>query len=182
MGIKGLTKLLQEKAPKAIKEKKFKEYFGQKVAIDASMSLYQFLIAIRHGGDSDSKYNYQNLTTESGEVTSHLQGMFYRAIRLLDAGIKPAYIFDGKPEALKSSELNKRREAKQKAQKQLEEAREAGRQEDVEKFTKSSTVVTQQQYDDVKKLLTLMGLPIVQAPGVYISIYLYLSHTHTNAE
>lgn len=29
------------------------------------------------------------LTNEAGEVTSHLQGMFMRTIRLLEAGMKP---------------------------------------------------------------------------------------------
>ncbi|KAH0831888.1 PIN domain-like protein [Lanmaoa asiatica] len=45
MGIKGLTALLSEHAPKAIVEHDIKTLFGRKVAIDASMSIYQFLIA-----------------------------------------------------------------------------------------------------------------------------------------
>ena len=44
MGIKGLTKLLADHAPSSIKECEFKGYFGRKVAIDASMSIYQFLV------------------------------------------------------------------------------------------------------------------------------------------
>ena len=47
MGIKGLSKLIAEVAPKAIKKNGMKDYFGFEVAIDASMSLYQFLIQIR---------------------------------------------------------------------------------------------------------------------------------------
>ena len=45
MGILGLSKLVADVAPEAIKENEIKNYFGRKVAIDASMSLYQFLIA-----------------------------------------------------------------------------------------------------------------------------------------
>ena len=45
MGILGLSKLIADVAPEAIKENEIKNYFGRKVAIDASMSLYQFLIA-----------------------------------------------------------------------------------------------------------------------------------------
>ena len=48
------------------------------------------------------------LTSETGEVTSHLQGMFFRTARMLEAGIKPVYIFDGKPPDLKKQELSKR--------------------------------------------------------------------------
>jgi hypothetical protein len=44
MGIKGLTKLLADNAPGAMKEQKFESYFGRRIAIDASMSIYQFLV------------------------------------------------------------------------------------------------------------------------------------------
>ena len=33
---------------------------------------------------------------------SHLMGFFYRTIRMVENGIKPAYVFDGKPPELKS--------------------------------------------------------------------------------
>jgi hypothetical protein len=39
-----LTKLLADNAPKAMKEQKFESYFGRKIAVDASMSIYQFLV------------------------------------------------------------------------------------------------------------------------------------------
>jgi hypothetical protein len=70
---------------------------GRKVAIDASMSIYQFLIAVRQDGSQ--------LTNEEGETTSHLMGMFYRTIRMLENGIKPVYVFDGKPPNMKSGEV-----------------------------------------------------------------------------
>lgn len=47
MGIHGLTKVISEHAPNAIKQKIIGDYFGRKIAIDASMSIYQFLIAVR---------------------------------------------------------------------------------------------------------------------------------------
>ena len=70
MGIKDLSKLIADVAPSAIKENEIKNYFGRKVAIDASMSLYQFLIAVRQDG--------AQLTDANGEPTSHLNGTFYR--------------------------------------------------------------------------------------------------------
>lgn len=39
-------------------------------------------------------------------IFSHLMGMFYRTIRMLENGIKPVYVFDGKPPQLKSSEVS----------------------------------------------------------------------------
>ena len=39
----GLTQLLTDNAPAAVREVKFESYFGRKVAVDASMHLYQFM-------------------------------------------------------------------------------------------------------------------------------------------
>uniref|UniRef100_A0A3Q4NBR0 Flap structure-specific endonuclease 1 n=1 Tax=Neolamprologus brichardi TaxID=32507 RepID=A0A3Q4NBR0_NEOBR len=97
MGIHGLAKLIADQAPGAIKEQDIKNFFGRKIAIDASMCIYQFLIAVRQDGNV--------LQNEDGETTSHLMGMFYRTIRMLEHGIKPAYVFDGKPPQLKSAEV-----------------------------------------------------------------------------
>ena len=37
---------------------------------------------------------------------SHLQGMLSRTIRLLEAGVKPVFVFDGKPPAMKEEEVS----------------------------------------------------------------------------
>ncbi len=47
MGIKQLTKLIQETAPGIVRECELKELTGRRVAIDASMAIYQFLVS-RH--------------------------------------------------------------------------------------------------------------------------------------
>ena len=39
---------------------------------------------------------------------SHLQGMFNRTVRCLESGMKPVYVFDGKPPQAKSEELSRR--------------------------------------------------------------------------
>ncbi|KAL9427149.1 hypothetical protein AB3S75_033863 [Citrus x aurantiifolia] len=158
MGIKGLTKLLADNAPKAMKEQKFESYFGRKIAIDASMSIYQFLIVVGRTGT-------EMLTNEAGEVTSHLQGMFTRTIRLLEAGMKPIYVFDGQPPDLKKQELAKRYSKRADATDDLAEAVEAGNKEDIEKFSKRTVKVTKQHNDDCKRLLKLMGVPVVEAPS-----------------
>lgn len=36
---------------------------------------------------------------------SHLMGMFYRTLRIIDNGIKPLYVFDGAPPLLKNGEV-----------------------------------------------------------------------------
>lgn len=53
-------------------------------------------------------------------------GTFYRTIRLIENGIKPVYVFDGKPPEMKSGELEKRAERREEAQKNLTQAEETG--------------------------------------------------------
>lgn len=156
MGILGLSKLIADVAPGAVKENEMKNYFGRKVAVDASMCLYQFLVAVRAEGNQ--------LTDADGETTSHLMGFFYRTIRMVDNGLKPVYVFDGKPPTMKGGELAKRAERREEAQKSLEKAEEAGNQEDIEKFSKRLVKVTKNHNEEAKKLLSLMGIPYVEAP------------------
>ncbi|XGW21011.1 hypothetical protein V3C99_004179 [Haemonchus contortus] len=156
MGIKDLSKVIADNAPNAIKLHEMKNYFGRKVAVDASMCLYQFLIAVRQDGSQ--------LQSESGEVTSHLMGMFYRTIRMIDNGVKPCYVFDGKPPDMKSGELEKRMEKRAEAEKALTEAKEKGDTVAADKFERRLVKVTKEQNEDVKRLLRLMGVPVVEAP------------------
>ncbi|KAL9258692.1 Flap endonuclease 1-like protein [Drosera capensis] len=106
------------------------------------------------------------LTNEAGDVTSHLQGMFSRTIRLLEAGIKPVYVFDGKPPDLKKQELAKRYTKRADASEGLKEALESGSKEDIEKFSKRTVKVTPQHNEDCKKLLRLMGVPVIEVYAV----------------
>ncbi|XP_066946347.1 flap endonuclease 1 [Macrobrachium rosenbergii] len=156
MGILGLSKLIADVAPSAVKENEIKNYFGRKVAVDASMSLYQFLVAVRQEGNM--------LMTADGETTSHLMGFFYRTIRMVENGIKPVYVFDGKPPTMKGGELAKRAERREEAQKALEKAEEAGNVEDIDKFSRRLVKVTKQHSEEAKTLLKLMGIPYVEAP------------------
>lgn len=44
MGIKQLTKLIQDIVPSAIKETTIGQLNGRRIAVDASMAIYQFLV------------------------------------------------------------------------------------------------------------------------------------------
>ncbi|XP_034943216.1 flap endonuclease 1 [Chelonus insularis] len=156
MGIHGLSKVIADWAPSAIKESELKHYFGRKIAIDASMCLYQFLIAVRSEG--------AQLTSADGETTSHLMGTFYRTIRLVENGVKPIYVFDGKPPNLKGGELVKRAERREEAQKALAAAEEAGNTEDIDRFNRRLVKVNDNHTREAKQLLTLMGIPFITAP------------------
>eukprot|EP01006_Ploeotia_vitrea_P006579 TRINITY_DN13947_c0_g1_i1.p1 TRINITY_DN13947_c0_g1~~TRINITY_DN13947_c0_g1_i1.p1 ORF type:complete len:404 (+),score=69.69 TRINITY_DN13947_c0_g1_i1:108-1214(+) len=137
-----------------------KNFFGRRVAIDASMSIYQFLIALKFaGGELDG------LTNEEGEVTSHLQGMFNRTIRMVTNGMRPVYVFDGAAPELKSITLAGRKAKAEEAAKQLENATEEGDKEEMLKLSKRTVRASKEQIADCRKLLELMGIPVVQAAG-----------------
>jgi len=95
------------------REQSLSDFTGRKIAIDASMAIYQFLVAVRTAGAGGAPA--AQLTNEAGEVTSHLQGLWYRTLKFVESGIKPVYVFDGKPPALKGGELAKRKDAKVRA-------------------------------------------------------------------
>ena len=76
----------------------FKNLSGKSVAIDAYNTLYQFLSIIRQPDGTPLK-------DRSGKVTSHLSGLFYRTAKLVEMGIKVAYVFDGAPPTLKEAEI-----------------------------------------------------------------------------
>jgi flap endonuclease-1 len=160
MGIKQLFKFLSENAPRSIKVQTMENYTGRVLAVDASMCLYQFVVAIRLGAENQ----HASLMNDAGEVTSHIGGFLNRTLRMLEAGIKPVYVFDGKPPEFKSAELADRKEKRDKAEASLKEAVEAGDQEAILKQTKRTVKVTQKMNQDTRRLLSMMGCPIIEAP------------------
>ena len=83
------------------------------VALDASMSMYQFLVSVQ-GISSDASY-LTNLTDSEGNKTGHMLGIFNRTCALLEYGIKPVWVFDGKPPTKKDGEILRRKKTKQEA-------------------------------------------------------------------
>ncbi|MEM0010287.1 MAG: flap endonuclease-1 [Candidatus Bathyarchaeia archaeon] len=131
---------------------------GKSIAIDAYNALYQFLAIIRQPDGTP-------LMDSSGRVTSHLSGLFYRTCNLLELGIRPIYVFDGKPPALKEAEIKSRMKVKEEAIKKYEIALKEGRIEDARKYAQMTSHLKDYMAEDAKRLLTLMGVPWVQAPS-----------------
>ncbi|KAJ2778012.1 Elongation of fatty acids protein 2 [Coemansia javaensis] len=156
MGIKGLKQVIADRAPAALRTVEMAQLVGRKVAIDASTSLYQFLVAVRSEG--------QSLATSEGHTTSHLIGLLYRTVNMVENGLKPVYVFDGKPPVMKGGELEKRREKREKAEASLKAAEEEGNDDEILKQTKRLAKVTPEINEQAKRLLRLMGIPIVTAP------------------
>ena len=145
--------------PLLIREKTKLESFTNKiVAIDAYNAIYQFLAIIR-GPEG------LHLTDSNGRVTSHLTGLFYRNINFLSLGIKPVYVFDGKPPSMKSAEIEHRKQIKKDATIKYERAVSEGKMDDARKYAQQTTSMKDGMVDDSKKLLELFGIPYIQAPS-----------------
>jgi len=63
---------------------------------------------------------------------------------MIENGIKPVYVFDGKPPDMKSSELQKRADMKAQAESDQKKAEEAGNVQDMEKFSRRTVHMTRQ--------------------------------------
>lgn len=128
------------------------------IAIDAYNILYQFLSIIRQRDGTP-------LTDSHGNITSHLSGILYRITNLVESGIKPVFVFDGKPPDMKLQTLGKRKEVRESARVKWDDAKEKGLAEEAFKYAQASAKVNADIVNDAKHLLELMGIPYVQAPS-----------------
>jgi flap endonuclease-1 len=137
---------------------KLEDLSGKVIAIDAYNAIYQFLAIIRQPDGTPLK-------DSTGKTTSHLSGLFYRTSNLVELGIKPIYVFDGPPPTLKRAELQRRRQVKVEAAVKYEKAVAKGKFKEAFKYAQATTSMRDYMEDDSKRLLSLMGLPWVQAPS-----------------
>jgi len=132
---------------------------GKSFAVDANNYLYQFLSLIRMP-------NGIPLQDSHGNITSHLAGLMFRSTRLIhDYDINLVFVFDGTPPQLKQHEITKRRELREKATLEWQKALQKG--DYATAFSKAvmSSRLTQPMIEDAKHLLSLLGIPFVQAPS-----------------
>ncbi len=136
----------------------FKSLSGKSVAIDAYNALYQFLAIIRQPDGTPLK-------DRSGRITSHLSGLFYRTAKLVELGVKVAYVFDGVPSALKEVELKRRAKVKAEAIVKYERAIREGKVEKARSYAQMTSKLKDYMPADSKRLLTELGVPWIQAPS-----------------
>ena len=154
MGIKNLFKIISDNASEAITEKKLKDYKGKIIVLDASMIIYQFVIAIRKTGN-----DFEN---NDGKMTTHIIGVINKALMLLKHDIIPIFVFDGKPPDLKSNILKDRKNKKNKCIKNLKEDKYVNDSDRIKDF-KNSFTLSKKHIDEVKHILNLFGIPIIES-------------------
>ena len=111
MGIKCLLKFINE-TPSLIQNVDNSKYKFKRIAIDISILIYKIIISVRNSG--------ADYTNQKGEITSHILGLFNKTIELLNYGIIPVYVFDGKPPIIKSKTIETRKQIRKKALEKLE--------------------------------------------------------------
>ena len=131
---------------------------GRSLAVDANNMLYQFLALIR-------MRDGRPFTDSHGNVTSHLLGLLMRTTRLMgDYGVRPTFIFDGKPPQLKARTLQARREYREQAKREWRVAVEQGDYSTAWSKAVRMDSLSKAMQEDAKKMLGLLGIPWVQAP------------------
>ena len=132
---------------------------GKRLVVDGNGELYQFLALIRQRDGTP-------LMTSHGRITSHLVGLFYRTTRLIgEHGLKLVFVFDGAPPALKHKELARRRDVRARYEREMAQARAEG---DLARAYSKATMtsrLTRDMVDEARRLLQLLGIPVVQAPS-----------------
>jgi flap endonuclease-1 len=151
MGTK-ITELMQSK------ELSIDDLKGKIVVVDAFNQLYMFLSSIRQPDGSLLKDSHNN-------VTSHLNGLFYRFTKLMQHDIKFVFVFDGKAPELKLKERERRNALKHDAELKFEKAAEEENLEDMKKYASRTSKLTPEMISDVKELIAALGCPIIQAPA-----------------
>ena len=154
MGVKGLKKIIDMFANPCISEREFKDYRGKKEALDLSLIIHKFCIAIRES---------ENFETPNGIIKGHLFALFFKVHSAYRYGIKIVGVIDGKPPEIKMNTLSDRRKVKEKALKRL--AIKNISEIEKNKLKKRTFSITYTQIKEMKYLLDLMGTPYLVAPG-----------------
>ncbi len=132
---------------------------GKVIAMDSLNIIYQFLSSIH------DKFTGEPLRDSKGRVTSHLSGLFYRTTRLMENGIKPVFVFDGKHPEFKKKTQESRIKMRQDAAEKLKIAQEEGDIEKIRLYAQAAVKLDKDMVEEAKRLLTLMGIQVVQAPS-----------------
>ena len=182
MGIKNLTKLINDQTPNAIQPINIQQLKGKRVAIDTSIILYQYVTAIRSSGS--------DLKNADDRSTSHIMGILTKTLNYLKADIIPIHIFDGEPSELKLNILKDRSKIKKEAIGKLLEVEEriANKETTLEEqnkleqkkitLLKQSVSINKREIAEAYEIAQLLGVPAFYAKEEADSQCAYLSRNN----
>lgn len=142
-----------------LEEMPFDELSGAVVGVDFHNWLYRYLTVLARYTD-EAQY-----TTTDGEEVLNLLAVMKGVPKLVENNIIPVFVFDGEVLDLKENELEARRERKESAAERAKQARERGDIEEARRFRARAQRLTPTMLETSRRLLELLGLPVVDAPA-----------------
>lgn len=138
-------------------ERGLSEFRGRIAVVDLSHRLFKQCIG-RIGDNA-------HMTNNEGKMTLHLYVTFVTIMGMLDYGIQPFFVFEGNGDMSdKNITCSERRRVKENARKRCDEIEDKTSPE-YYKNLKKCFQLTGAQYDEVRHLLDLAGIPYINALG-----------------
>jgi flap endonuclease-1 len=165
MGIHGLGTFLKKNTNKGIDTLDIRQLQDKSVAIDTSIILYQYMIAMKSN----------DLKTSTGKSTVHIHAILMKTLSLLKKKIKPVYVFDGSPPNIKKNILENRKKNKNKAidiitdinnklqNNNNNETDIENLEKEKEKYSKRVISISSEQIEECKEIIKLLGIPIIES-------------------
>ena len=134
---------------------------GERIAVDAFLTAYQFITSLRARGEGkDGTY----LRDSRGRPVSHLMGFLDRSAAMIEAGIDPVFVFDGRPHELKFETLAVRKERRVNAVEKWEAAIEAEDWKAADKLGAQVVSYTPEMVQETQQMLDHLGVAWIEAP------------------
>ena len=129
--------------------------------MDAFLTAYQFITSLRARGEGkDGTY----LRDSRGRPVSHLMGFLDRSAAMIEAGIDPVFVFDGRPHELKFETLAVRKERRVNAVEKWEAAIEAEDWKAADKLGAQVVSYTPEMVQETQQMLDHLGVAWIEAP------------------
>ena len=156
MGIKCLTQLLKNKTTGAIVDDNVDKFKNKKIALDASLFIYQSLMNYR--------YNNDFIKNKNGKYISHTLGIFNKVVNLISNNVIPIIVFDGKPPIEKTNVIKARKKIQTNAIEELNSSKDLS-QSKIDNLKKKTIRITYEHIDEIKELLNLLGVGWIHIDG-----------------
>lgn len=143
----------------AIDDVPFDSLAGSVVAVDAHNWLYRYLTTTVKF-TADSVY-----TTASGEEVANLVGVVQGLPKFFEHDVTPVFVFDGGVTDLKSDEVERRREQREKAEQRRKEAEAAGDGVEAARLDARTQRLTDTIHETTRGLLDRLDVPYIEAPA-----------------
>lgn len=176
MGILKLNELLNEKSPRCFSEIILTTWRGKRIAVDISFVMHQGIMAVSKDVINKTALNREE--PDRNEIMIRWLRVFKSFLfRLLDAGITPVIVFDGKPPPEKDETKKERYENKEVVRAQIDDLRQKINSyyssseipnqsilEPLQKLYRKLPYIEKTEIEAVKGILSAIGIPWIQAP------------------